>query len=44
LDQIEKIKGGCNPIPLLGADKADLGGSIGISKVYLESAAPCFAR
>jgi uncharacterized membrane protein len=44
LDQIEKIKGGCNPIPLLGADKADLGGSIGISKAYLESAAPCFAR
>ncbi len=44
LDQIEKIKGGCNPIPLLGADKTDLGDSIGISKVYLASVAPYFAR
>lgn len=44
LDQIEKIKGGCNPIPLLGADKTDLGNSIGISKAYLTSVAPYFAR
>ncbi len=44
LDQIEKIKGGCNPIPVLGADKTDLGASIGISKDYLASAAPYFAR
>ena len=44
LDQIEKIKGGCNPVPILGADKTDLGDSIGISKSYLASVAPYFAR
>ena len=44
LDQIEKIKGGCNPIPILGADKTDLGDSIGISKQYLASVAFYFAN
>ncbi len=44
LDQIEKIKGGCNPIPILGKDKTDLGDSIGISKEYLASVAPYFAN
>lgn len=44
LDQIEKIKGGCNPIPILGKDKTDLGDSIGISKQYLASVAFYFAR
>ena len=44
LDQIEKIKGGCNPVPVPGSDKADLGSSIGISKSYLASVAPYFAR
>ncbi len=44
LDQIEKIKGGCNPIPILGKDKTDLGDSIGISKQYLASVAPYFAN
>jgi uncharacterized membrane protein len=44
LDQIELIKGGCNPVPILGADKTDLGDSIGISKAYLASMAPYFAR
>jgi len=44
LDQIEKIKGGCNPIPILGKDKMDLGDSIGISKEYLASVAPYFAN
>lgn len=44
LDQIEKIKGGCNPIPILGQDKTDLGDSIGISKQYLASVAPYFAN
>jgi uncharacterized membrane protein len=38
------IKGGCNPIPLLNADKTDLGNSIGISKAYLASVALYFAR
>ncbi len=44
LDQIEKIKGGCNPIPILGKDKTDSGDSIGISKDYLASVMPYFAR
>ncbi len=44
LDQIEKIKGGCNPVPVLGEDKTNLGDSIGISKAYLTSVAPYFAR
>ena len=43
-DQLEKIKGGCNPVPIMGSDKTDLGNSIGISKAYLESVAPYFAR
>lgn len=44
VDQIELIKGGCNPVPILGKDKADLGDSIGISRAYLTSMAPYFAR
>ncbi len=44
LDQIEKIKGGCNPIPILGKEKTDLGDSIGISRQYLASVAPYFAN
>ncbi len=44
VDQIEKIKGGCNPIPVLGADKTDLGDRIGISRAYLVKVAPYFAR
>lgn len=43
-DQLEKIKGGCNPVPILGSDKTDLGEKIGISKSYLESVTPLFAR
>lgn len=44
VDQIELIKGGCNPVPILGKDNADLGDSIGISRAYLTSMAPYFAR
>ncbi|MEW6548311.1 MAG: DUF2318 domain-containing protein [Spirochaetota bacterium] len=44
LDQIEKIRGGCNPIPILGKDKTDLGDSIGISKKYLASVAFYFEK
>jgi hypothetical protein len=43
VDQVEKIKGGCNPIPILEEDKTVFGDSIGISKEYLASAAPYFA-
>jgi hypothetical protein len=42
VDQVEKIKGGCNPVPVLGEDKTDLGDSIGISKAYLASVSPYF--
>jgi hypothetical protein len=42
VDQVEKIKGGCNPVPILGGDKADLGDTIGISRPYLASVAPYF--
>lgn len=44
LDQIEKIKGGCNPIPILGADKTVSGNSILISKEYLTRVSPYFAN
>jgi uncharacterized membrane protein len=42
VDQVEKIKGGCNPIPILPEGKTDLGDSIGISKAYLAAVAPYF--
>ncbi len=29
VDQVEKIKGGCNPVPILEGDKTDLGAAIG---------------
>lgn len=37
LNQIEKIKGGCNPVPVLEEDKTDNGDTITISKEYLDS-------
>lgn len=42
VDQVEKVKGGCNPVPILGGDKTDLGDRIGISKQYLAAAFPYF--
>jgi uncharacterized membrane protein len=42
VDQVEKIKGGCNPVPILGDGKTDLGDTIGISKKYLASVSPYF--
>lgn len=44
VDQVEKIKGGCNPVPILPEMKTDLGDSIGLSKQLLAQAAPFFAR
>lgn len=44
LDQIGKVRGGCNPIPILGKDKTDQGDFIGISERYLRSVAPYFAK
>lgn len=37
LNQIEKVKGGCNPVPVLEEDKTDNGDTITISKEYLDS-------
>lgn len=37
VDQIEKIKGGCNPVPVLEEDKTDSADTITISKEYLDS-------
>lgn len=35
IDQIEKIKNGCNPIPILEGDKTDDGSSLVISQNYI---------
>ena len=37
VDQVEKVKGGCNPVPVLDENKTVLEDSILISKDYLES-------
>jgi hypothetical protein len=42
VDQVELIKGGCNPVPILQGDKTDLGESIGVSKDYLAKVSPYF--
>lgn len=35
IDQIEKIKGGCNPVPVLETDKQDMGDYVAISKDFV---------
>ncbi len=35
VDQIEKIKGGCNPVPILETSKKDMGTYIAISKDFI---------
>lgn len=42
VDQVEKIKGGCNPVPILEGDKTDLGATIGISRQYLANVSSYF--
>lgn len=42
-DQVEKQKGGCNPVPILSDNKTDNNGQIIISKDYLASAQKLFA-
>ncbi|HHY82790.1 MAG TPA: DUF2318 domain-containing protein [Clostridiales bacterium] len=37
LDQVEKIKGGCNPVPITAEDKTEDDTSIVISQVFLEA-------
>jgi uncharacterized membrane protein len=42
IDQIERLKGGCNPVPITAELKTDLGDSIGISKRLMAAAKPFF--
>lgn len=44
IDQVEKIKGGCNPIPVLAGDKTDQGDSIILSRDFLASQKSYFIR
>lgn len=43
-DQVEKEKGGCNPVPILDEDKTDDGTTITISVDYLNQAKQIFAN
>lgn len=44
LDQVEKIKGGCNPVPVLEENKTDDGTTITISKDFLEQNKELFGK
>jgi len=43
-DQVEKEKGGCNPVPILAENKTDDGNNITISKDYLQQSKQKFAN
>jgi hypothetical protein len=44
IDQIEKQKNGCNPVPILDEDKTDDGTAITIADELLKQAAPLFSK
>lgn len=44
IDQVEKTKGGCNPVPILETDKIDNGDSIIITAAYMENQKHYFSR
>lgn len=44
IDEIEKVKGGCNPVPVLEESKSDDGSHITISKAFLEESKFLFIR
>lgn len=44
VNQIEKVKGGCNPVPILKEDKTDDGATVAISKEYLDSQKEYFSN
>lgn len=44
ISQVEKIKGGCNPVPILDENKTDDGTNITISGNYLEQNKDLFAK
>lgn len=43
-DQVEKEKGGCNPVPILDGEKTDDGQNIVISKDFLQQAKVIFSN
>jgi len=44
IDQIEKIKGGCNPVPILEESKKDMGTYIAISKDFIATQKQYFSN
>jgi hypothetical protein len=44
LDQIEKIKGGCNPVPIMNENKTDNGTDIVISSAFLNENKDLFSN
>jgi hypothetical protein len=44
IDQIEKQKNGCNPVPILDENKTDDGSVITIADEFLKQAAPLFEK
>ncbi|MCX7039609.1 MAG: Fe-S-containing protein, partial [Spirochaetes bacterium] len=42
VSQVERIKGGCNPVPITGEWKTEEADFIVISKAFLEQAKPLF--
>jgi len=43
-DQVEQVKGGCNPVPILAENKTDDGTNLTISKDYLQKAEQIFTN
>ncbi len=44
LDQIEKIKGGCNPVPIAKENKTETKDTITISAAYIAQFQPLFKK
>lgn len=44
IDQIEKIKNGCNPVPILEGDKTDNGSNLVISQSYMSKNVDYFSN
>ncbi len=44
IDQIEKIKGGCNPVPIMEDSKQDLGSEIALSKDFIATQKEYFSN
>jgi uncharacterized membrane protein len=44
IDQVEKVKGGCNPVPVKGEAKTEDGDYIVVSKSFLAEAVDLFLK